>query len=155
MTVEPVVVRASIDASPELLYDLVADVSRMGEWSPEATGARQANKTLQAGDTFIGTNRRGPVRWYTQCTVLTADRGSEFAFDVNSGPLSLSRWSYRFEPTDSGTLVTESWWDRREGITGLVMKGLGQFVIPGNRAEHNRRTMEATLQQLKATAESL
>ncbi|MDX6233621.1 MAG: hypothetical protein QOH68_2658, partial [Nocardioidaceae bacterium] len=27
--------RVQVDAAPEVLYDLVSDVTRMGEWSPE------------------------------------------------------------------------------------------------------------------------
>ncbi len=34
-----VAVTAVIDAPPEALYDLVSDVTRMGEWSPETRSA--------------------------------------------------------------------------------------------------------------------
>ena len=47
---DPVVEYIEIAATPEVVYDLVADVARMGEWSPEATGAKGANRILTAGD---------------------------------------------------------------------------------------------------------
>lgn len=150
-----VAVRIHIGAPPGAVYDLVADVARMGDWSPEATGAIRAPAALSAGDRFIGTNRRGPVRWYTQCTVLRADRGEVFAFDVDAGPVSLSRWTYTFTVAPAGgTVVTETWLDRRDGLVGLPVRLLGSLLIPGDRAAHNRSTMRATLAKLKDVAEA-
>lgn len=144
-----------ITAAPEAVYDLVADVSRMGEWSPEAAGARRASPSPQVGDTFIGLNKRGPIRWATQCTVTAAQRGGVFEFDVNVGPIPVSCWRYDFEPVGDGTTrVTETWMDRRGGPLGLPVRALGQLVIPGDRAAHNRRNMIQTLRRLKETAES-
>lgn len=151
---EPVVEVIKIAAAPETVYDLVADVTRMGEWSPEATGARRVRGRLSAGDTFIGTNRRGLFSWATECTVLAAEPGEEFAFDVHAGPIAVSRWEYTFQPDGYYTVVTESWTDLRRGIGGLVIKGVGQVLIPGPRPAHNRANMRATLRRLKAAAES-
>jgi hypothetical protein len=147
--------RIHIDAAPAVVYDLVADVARMGEWSPEATGAVRASAVLHAGDRFIGSNKRGPVRWWTLCTVLRAHRGEVLQFDVDAGPVPLSRWTYTFtEAPGGGTTVTETWLDRREGVTGLPVRLLGSLLIPGDRAAHNRSTMRATLATLKAVAEA-
>jgi hypothetical protein len=64
-------------AAAEVVYDVVADVTSMGERSPEcyrcawldgATGA-------EVGARFRGYNRRGLLRWTTTCTVTTAERG--------------------------------------------------------------------------------
>ncbi len=145
----------TISASPAVVYDLVSDVGRMGEWSPEATGARGVSGELSVGDRFIGTNRRGPVRWFTQCTVAAADRGAEFEFDVDFGPFPVSRWRYDFEDVGDGTTrVIETWIDRRQGLMGLPMKSVGQLLIPGDREAHNRANMVQTLRRLKAAAEN-
>ena len=144
-----------IDAPAELVYDLVADVTRMGEWSPEATGARGVEGALTVGDTFIGLNKRGPVRWFTMNTVLAADRGAEFEFDTNFGPFPVSRWRYDFEDTgDGSTRVVETWLDRRQGLRSLPIKAAGQLIIPGNREDHNRANMVQTLRRLKDAAEA-
>lgn len=142
-----------IAAEAGRIYDLVSDVARMGEWSPEATGARGADTRLQPGDRFIGWNKHGLIRWFTQCTVLSASRGEEFSFDVDVGPMPVSRWSYEFRPEGAGTKVTETWVDRREGFWAPAIKALGQVVIPGPRPRHNRANMVQTLRRLKATAE--
>lgn len=150
---EPVTESIDVQASPEAVYDMVADVSRMGEWSPEATGARRADGVLQEGDKFIGLNRRGPVQWFTQCTVRVARPGKRFEFDVDFGPLPVSRWIYDFTPNGDGCTVQETWIDRREGLRGQAVKAAGQLLIPGNRPEHNRANMVETLRRLKRAAE--
>jgi uncharacterized protein YndB with AHSA1/START domain len=144
----------TIDAPPEQVYDLVANVSAMGDFSPEATGARgRISASPKVGDRFVGTNRRGPVMWFTFCTIRQAEPARAFAFDVDFGPFPISYWSYTFEPSGGGTRVTESWTDRRDGIRGLPMKAVGQLLIPGSRPEHNRANMLTTLRRLKARAE--
>src|SRR3954453_4415195 len=69
-----------ISCSPEQLYDLVADVSRMGQWSPVCTGGSYD----EDGAWFTGTNAMGEARWETRCRVVAADPGRKFAF-INHG----------------------------------------------------------------------
>lgn len=145
----------TIKAAPEDIFDLVSDVTRMGEWSPEATGATGVAGSLQVGDRFTGWNKRGPVRWFTMNTVRASERGAEFEWDTDFGPLPVSRWRYDFEDVGDGTTrVVETWLDRRQGLVGLPMKAAGQLIIPGNREDHNRANMVQTLRRLKSVAES-
>ncbi|NQU36950.1 MAG: SRPBCC family protein [Actinobacteria bacterium] len=155
MTEPDVVESIEIAAPAALVYGLLTDVARMGEWSPEATGARSTvvDRLPRVGDTFTGTNRRGVVTWSTQCTVTIADEPHVFQFTVERRPLRLSTWTYELRTIETGTLVTEMWSDNRDGLVGLAIKALGQFVIPGSRPDHNRRNMKATLAALKKTAE--
>lgn len=143
-----------IAAAPEHVYDLIADVSRMGRFSPEATGAVGAGRSLAVGDTFWGTNRHGPWFWVTRCRVTAADRGRGFAFDVDLGPFPISSWSYSLAADGQGCTVTETWVDRRTGVRGTAMRLGGSVIIPGPRDEHNRSTMRATLSALRDAAES-
>ena len=60
MTVHGMHREASIEihASPEAVYDLVSDLPRMGEWSPENIGGEwQDGGSGQVGDRYIGHNR--------------------------------------------------------------------------------------------------
>jgi hypothetical protein len=143
-----------IDAPPEAVYDLIADVSAVGQFSPEATGALGAGEGLGVGDTFWGTNRRGPWIWATRCRVTRAHRGLAFAFDVDFGPFPVSSWSYEILATDEGCAVTETWRDRRDGRRGAFLSRAGSVIIPGPRDEHNRRNIRQTLHALKVAAES-
>lgn len=143
-----------IEAPPEIVYALVTDVGRMGEWSPEATGASGVKGTMQVGDSFRGHNKRGLIRWYTQCTVREAENGKRFVFDVDAGPMPVSRWTYDFQPIPGGCRVTETWEERRFGPLGPVIRSIGSVIIPGPRAAHNQQNIEITLRRLKAAAES-
>jgi hypothetical protein len=143
-----------IQASPDLVYDLIADVSSVGQFSPEATGALGAGRRLRVGDTFWGTNKRGPWIWATRCRMTSADRGRAFAFDVDFGLLPISSWSYQILATEGGCSVTETWVDRREGRRGKLVSRAGSLLIPGPRDEHNRRNIRHTLEALKVVVES-
>ena len=144
---------ASIAVPPEQVYDLVADVTRMGEWSPENTGGRWVGDAVgpDAGVRFRGSNRKGLRRWTTTCTVTAADRGERFAFDVKLGPLPIATWEYIFRADDGGTKVTEAWTDRR--AVWLRMVAVPVMGVP-SRPHYNRRGMEVTLAALKTAAES-
>ena len=155
MTTGPssVEVSETVRASPQVVYDLVSDVTRMGRWSPETTACRWLPPAAgpAVGARFRGTNRRGPLLWATTCTVTAAEPGRRFAFDVAFGPLPISSWAYDVQPTPEGCRVTESWHDRR----GAALQ-LASVPVMGirDRASHNARGMRATLRALKAAAES-
>lgn len=106
--------QASIDiaAPPEVVYDLVSDITRMGEWSPEATGGKWLRGgTGNVGDWFEGvseTTERPP--WHRECEVAAAERGRDFTFVVGGVEANCTWWSYEMEPTDEGTRLTEYWW---------------------------------------------
>ncbi len=104
-------VRNLIDAAPEAIYDLVADVTRMGEWSPECVSCEWIDGATgpAVGARFRGRNRHGLARWSNKPRVVAADRGREFGFvAVDPVGRDMTRWTYRFEPTPTGTEVRES-----------------------------------------------
>jgi hypothetical protein len=104
----PLSVTRFVRASPAAVYDVISDVPRMGELSPETVSATWLDGVHVAcvGARFRGSNELGRLRWSTTPRVTVADRGREFAFTVpgRSGPL----WSFRMESAEGGTLVTES-----------------------------------------------
>jgi hypothetical protein len=150
----PVTVTARIGAAPEVVWDLVADVTRMGQWSPETTRCRWLTEPPgpREGARFTGTNAYRGRRWRTECTVVAADRGREFSFNVvGAGFLSVARWAYTFRPVDDGCEVTETYTDRR----GPALKLFGVAMLGiRDRDAHNRRTMTETLHRLRAAAEA-
>lgn len=149
-----VTVEREIAASPEVLYALISDVTRMGEFSPENVGCRWMGKSTApvVGARFRGTNENGKRQWKTVCSVVTAEPGRAFAFEVKAaGGLRVSRWEYRLEPTESGGCrVTETWIDQR----GRIVTWLGGPVSGvRNREGHNRAGMAVTLERLAKVAE--
>jgi hypothetical protein len=58
-------VRQLIEAPREVVYDLVTDVTRMGEWSPECVACEWVDGATgpAVGARFRGRNRHGLARW--------------------------------------------------------------------------------------------
>ena len=57
--------RIEMAAPPDVVYALVADVTRLGEWSPECYRCQWLDGVTAAvpGARFHGYNRRGGLRW--------------------------------------------------------------------------------------------
>jgi hypothetical protein len=146
----------TVAAPPEVVYDLVADVTRMGAWSPVCTGAAWQDDERTR---FIGTNATPERTWNTQCRVDVADRGREFAF-VNLGPhgdAELVRWGYTFTPAGDGTTtVTESWrvLDGYADFMAAVAPGVDVIAYLDGRRAPTAADMAQTLANIKAGAES-
>ena len=144
----------AVAAPADAVYDLVADLPRMGEWSPECErvtwrgGATSAVKGAQ----FLGYNRAGVLRWMTQGEVVTAEYGRHLAFEIRLGPLKIARWEYFIVPDDADPTictVVEEWTDRRPAwYRAAADKALGA------RAKANQRGMVKTLANLRYAAEA-
>lgn len=141
-------------ASPESIYDLVSDLPRMGEWSPECVKCEWLGgaSSAQPGATFKGHNRLGRRRWSTKGRIVTAERAKELAFEITSvGGLQVAKWGYVIEPAAGGSRVTEYTEDQRGAVMHLL--GLAATGVR-DRGEHNRDGMRATLERIKTVAEA-
>jgi hypothetical protein len=143
----------TIEADPTTLYDLIADLTQMGRWSPENSGGRWVGGATgpEVGAKFRGSNYKGLRRWSTLAEITTAEPGEHFAFRVTLGPVPISDWSYDFEPDGDGTKVTERWTDLRPGWMDVLSRPVMGIA---DRPAHNQRNIETTLAALKAAAES-
>ena len=143
-------VQRVIDADPQVIYDLVSDVTRMGEWSPETVEAEWLGGATEpsVGATFRGKNKLGPNAWATKPTVTEAEPGRAFAFKVpgKSGPT----WRYKFEPTDEGTRVTESVSQQKR--SPMFIRLLQKRAGVTDRQASLREGMTITLQRLEQVA---
>jgi hypothetical protein len=147
-----VFVTEDISASPYVVYDLISDLTRMGEWSRESTGGRWlGGNGPGVGARFLGRNRSARRRWSTLVTVMAADPGRRFAFRVTAPLVPIADWEYTIEETGAGCRVRETWVDLRLAPVRLV-----STIRTGiaDRAEFNRRSMQETLEALKEAAEA-
>jgi uncharacterized protein YndB with AHSA1/START domain len=149
---EQIQVERVIRADPDAVYAMVADIGRMGEWSPETETCEWTKGATGpvVGASFKGKNRNGKKKWSTNSKVVAADPGRSFAFDVTAGPFKVARWAYTFEPTPDGCRVTETWTDQRGRIATLAGKPASGVA---DRSTHNRQGMERTLERLAEAAE--
>ena len=140
-------------AQPGVVWDLVSDVTRIGEFSPETFEAQWLDDATgpRTGARFRGhvrRNGRAPVYW-TTCTVTASDPGREFAFAVGGpGGATVNTWRYRLEPVPGGTDVTESF-----ELPGTLPNRLYWSLAGRARLRTNLDGMRATLERMKAVAE--
>jgi len=144
-------VTREIAAPPEQVWALVSDVTRMGEWSPEATGATWSKGATgpAVGARFKGRNEADGKKWSTTCEITECVPGERFTFQVTGGPFKVATWSYDLQPTDTGTSVTESWTDQRHPVLAKV---LGKITGVQDRAAHNQTNIERSLEGLDGVA---
>lgn len=100
----------TIAAPPDAVYDLVADLARMGEWSPECRRCElDEGQEVAEGAWFTGFNAIKTFEWETRSQIIAARRGEELAWAVGGAERPFVTWRYRFTPDgDGGTLVEES-----------------------------------------------
>lgn len=144
----------TVDASAEMLYDLVSDITRTGEWSPVCTSCWWDDEAEagQVGAWFTGRNELPHRTWETRSEVVAADRGHEFAWVVGG---NFVRWGFTFAPTGTGTTLTESWEFLPGGIAMFEEKFGDQ--APVQIADRTRQALDGipkTLAAIKWIAES-
>lgn len=142
-----------IACSPEDLYDMVADVTRMGEWSPVCRACWwDGGDSSRVGARFTGRNELPERTWETRSEVVAADRGREFAFVVQG---TGTRWGFSFAPVAGGTKVTESW-EFPPGAFAVFEERFGPDAPSqvANRVETARSGIRATLAAIKKIAEA-
>jgi len=142
----------TIQCSPDLVYDTITDVSRMGEWSPECTGGEWAPPAdgPVIGAEFVGHNiaKLGPLtlkKWTTNSLVTAATPGELFEF-VSA---DFTTWRYELVGIDGATRVTESF--QHDPYTGF-QNVLYERIL--SRSDSMVSAMEETLASLKRAIES-
>jgi hypothetical protein len=142
-----------MDAPPSIVWALVSDVTRIGEFSPETFEARwrRGYDHAEVGAKFKGHVKRngiGPTYW-SPCTVTVCESERVFEFSVGTDDVALNNWGYRLEPDGSGTLVTEYF--RLEPKLPLRL----YWILLGTlRGRTNERGMRTTLERMKQVVEA-
>ena len=144
-----------IDASPEKVWALVSDVTRIGEFSPgDLRGALDPwLDRPEVGASFKGHVKRngvGPTYW-SPCQVTACVPNEVFEFAVGSRPddVTVNNWGYRLEPDG----------ERHEGHrvlpdrAALLMRAYWTLLGP-LRGRTNERGMRTTLERMKAVLET-
>jgi len=147
-------VRLHIDADPQTLYSMVADVTRTPEWSPEVVACSWIDGATApaVGARFRARNKLRWFAWSNSPVVVTADPGREFTFSRAERGGGELVWRYRFEPAQPGTTVIESYEVTRRvpmALSWMLRQVLG---VQDHRA-HLNAGMRTSLQRLKDTAE--
>ena len=147
-------VTVEMTATPEQVWAVVSDVTRIGELSPETFEAEWLGGATgpALGATFRGHVKRtgSGVKYWTTCRVTTCEPGRRFGFDVHGpGGGVLNTWTYEIAPSPTGSSVTESFHLHDGTMTRLYWRLTG-----AKRAQVNVRGMTQTLHRVKAIVEA-
>jgi uncharacterized protein YndB with AHSA1/START domain len=127
-------VEVEVNATPEQVWTLLADVTRAGEWSHETQGGEWLNGHSGAtpGARFRGRNRNGRTKWSRVCEVMAADVPQVISWRTVPTRLypDSTVWTYELTPTERGCRITQ-----RFEVLKLnpVLDRLYYAVIPGHR----------------------
>jgi Polyketide cyclase / dehydrase and lipid transport len=139
-----------VDKEPDAMWDLITDVARIGEWSPECKGgAWLEGGTPHAGAKFEGENHFGNgFIGTTTCVVTEAERPTVFEWVVLDPSYSTdspgSIWRYELSPGDGpGQTRVHQRFVHGPGITGLS-EGMA------SRPEQAVEILQSRLDQLRS-----
>jgi len=146
-------VRIHIDAPPERVWAVIANLDRMGEWSPECYRVEWlegASSPAVAGARFRGWNRYGRMKWSVACKVQTAIPAKELSFSTLVREKEMVTWSYRIEPADGGVDLVESFDVHWLPISARIAEDL----LMRDRDRRREEAMRTTLERIKALVEA-
>lgn len=145
-------ITVEINGEPAVVFSAIADVTRMGEWSPECIAGRWVGGATgpAVGAKFEGDNRVVVFgvtlkQWTTTSEVTACVPGEVFEF-VAEG---YTTWRYRLQRSATGTTVTESYvYESQRGVQQFAYETLLR------RPATMVRGMERTLDRIKQAVES-
>lgn len=144
-----------IEAPADEVYQLVADVTRTPEFSPEILSCRWLDgaRGPAVGARFAAKNKV-PNRpaWTNRPVVTVVEPGRRFSFARTEKFAGTVEWTYEFEPAGQATLVTESY-RVTEPISPIGWFIIGTIFNRKNRRAELRQGMRQTLERLRAVAE--
>lgn len=126
-------VAVTVDADIDAIWEVVGDVTRVGEWSGECVGAEWLGGATSAvpGARFRGRNRAGLFRWGRVCEVVSAD---PYELVWRTVPTTLypdsSEWRLALEPVEGGTRISQRFRVLRAPKVLAVVYAL---LVPGHR----------------------
>ena len=126
-------VAVTVDADVDAVWDVVRDVTRVGEWSHECVGATWLGDATAAvpGARFRGRNRAGVFRWGRVCEVVAAE---PYELVWRTVPTTLypdsSEWRISLERSDDGTLISQQF---RVVRAPKVLSVVYALLIPAHR----------------------
>ncbi|KQZ67554.1 SRPBCC family protein [Nocardioides sp. Root151] len=141
----------TIEATPEQVWAVLSDLSRMSELSPETVRMLPLKRGgLRVGQWYLGVNRRKLVVWPTRNVVAEVEPVRRLSWDTTS---SGARWIYELEESGSGTRVVH----RRPVPRQLTLLGrvFATLALGGkeDHADELETGMARTLDRLKAAVE--
>lgn len=134
-----------VDATVQQVWEVVSDVTRIGEWSHECRSARWLGSCdgPVPGVLFRGRNRAGWARWSRTSQIVVVDPPRELVWRTVPTRLfpDSTEWRIRLEPRGGGTLITQSFSVRR---APWLLDRLYAWLIPAHQDRDERLVEDLT-----------
>lgn len=155
-----------IERRPEEVWDLITDVGRIGEFSPETVGAEWLDGASgpEVGARFQGKNKFAMFEWSRVCTVDESESPTRFGYKVGDrfDGSPTGRWSFELAADGEATIVVQRYVHDPKGRSGTRLHAERDEAqareIVGRRknlVEHGMRTTLAAMKQaLERASES-
>ena len=143
----------TIAAPPERVWELLTDLRRMPEWSPELLRMVPLKSGgLRVGQWYLGLNRRKAFVWPTRNVLSALEPDRTLAWDTRS---SGARWIFEVEPAEGGGTHVVHRRPVPERLT-LLSRVFAPLALGGSEehADELEAGMGRTLGGLKAAAEA-
>ena len=144
---------AIVAAPPERVWELLTDLSRMPDWSPELVVMVPLKAGgLRVGQWYLGINRRKAALWPTRSVVAVLEPGRTLAWDTRS---SGARWIWEVEPDGTGGTRLVHRRPVPAGVT-LLSRVFAPLALGGSarHADELEAGMRQSVARLKAAAEA-
>lgn len=148
-----------IAAPPQLVWQLVSDISLMPELSTELQSAEWLHGASgpATGNAFRGRNHHPALgEWETTSYVVTCAPPREFTWAVNDPDRPTATWSFALDERDGGTLLRQ--WTRMGPARSGLSRAIERMPDKEQKIVHNRLcefedAMTAALTGIKHRAE--
>lgn len=146
--------RITIDATPSAVWNIIRDVRRMPQWSPQVVSVklRDPDDDIGLGTTFTNLNGHGELEWITHGEVVRYVPEKEIAFRIAE---NYTIWSFSIGADGAAATVLTQRRETPDGISQFSLQ-LTESHLGGQQAftELLEAGMEQTLAGIKACAES-
>ena len=160
-----VTVQMPMACKPDVLWDLITTVERIGEFSPECVAAWWVGgfPARAVGGRFEGRNRiegeGDTYEWTRPCDVVAYDPPRHFAYTVGDrfDGTPATRWTFRVTPTDAGCLVEQQFEHLPDGLSGIRLQAEqldDAEALIVERRTMLREGMTQTLERIRAVLEA-
>ena len=157
-----------VACSPTSAWNLITNIERIGEFSPECIEARWLDGASgpSVGARFEGTNRTVfesddfEYIWIRPCTITVASRPQRFGYTVGDryDGTAATEWQFRIDATTTGCRITEQFRHLRGGLSGIRHRAdatpAEAAAIVTSRADQLTAGMTETLQRMKLALEA-
>ena len=105
-------VEVDVPASPDQVWAVLADVTRIGEWSHECKTARWLDGAGSAavGTRFQGANKASLIRWSRPCTITELEPARRLVYRTDGGLMGdATEWAFSLDSTESGCRIVQGY----------------------------------------------